>query len=194
MKRVIKYVLIIFLILISLLFYNFFFKKNTQTENVTVIQENLENSQNNIIRNLEYNINLSNGNKYFITAESGVLSYNNNIETVDMTNPIAEITYGDNTLITISSNKAIYNNNNYNSFFRENVKINYSNNLIYADKMNLNFIENKIIIFENVKYIGPYGKLKTDNIGIDLLTKEIQIYMDSEKDNVEIVTKQNVKY
>lgn len=152
-------------------------------------KENLESSQNNIIRNLEYNINLSNGNKYFITAESGVLSYNNNIETVDMTNPIAEITYTDNTLITISSNKAIYNNNNYNSFFRENVKINYSNNLIYADKMNLNFIENKIIIFENVKYIGPYGKLKTDNIGIDLLTKEIQIYMDSEKDNVEIITK-----
>ena len=189
MKRVIKYVLIIFLILISLLFYNFFFKKKTQTENVIIIQENLENSQNNIIRNLEYNINLSNGNKYFITAESGVLSYNNNIETVDMTNPIAEITYTDNTLITISSNKAIYNNNNYNSFFRENVKINYSNNLIYADKMNLNFIENKIIIFENVKYIGPYGKLKTDNIGIDLLTKEIQIYMDSEKDNVEIITK-----
>ena len=69
-----------------------------------------------------------------------MLSYNNNIETVDMTNPIAEITYTDNTLITISSNKAIYNNNNYNSFFRENVKINYSNNLIYADKMNLNFI------------------------------------------------------
>jgi lipopolysaccharide export system protein LptC len=189
MKRVIKYVLIIFLILISLLFYNFFFKKKTQTENVIIIQENLESSQNNIIRNLEYNINLSNGNKYFITAESGVLSYNNNIETVDMTNPIAEITYTDNTLITISSNKAIYNNNNYNSFFRENVKINYSNNLIYADKMNLNFIENKIIIFENVKYIGPYGKLKTDNIGIDLLTKEIQIYMDSEKDNVEIITK-----
>jgi len=189
MKRVIKYVLIIFLILISLLFYNFFFKKKTQTENVIIIQENLESSQNNIIRNLEYNINLSNGNKYFITAESGVLSYNNNIETVDMTNPIAEITYTDNTLITISSNKAIYNNNNYNSFFRENVKINYSNNLIYADKMNLNFIENKIIIFENVKYIGPYGKLKTDNIGIDLLTKEIQIYMNSEKDNVEIITK-----
>ena len=189
MKRVIKYVLIIFLILISLLFYNFFFKKKTQTENVIIIQENLESSQNNIIRNLEYNINLSNGNKYFITAESGVLSYNNNIETVDMTNPIAEITYTDNTLITISSNKAIYNNNNYNSFFRENVKINYSNNLIYADKMNLNFIENKIIIYENVKYIGPYGQLKTDNIGIDLLTKEIQIYMDSEKDNVEIITK-----
>ena len=189
MKRVIKYVLIIFLILISLLFYNFFFKKKTQTENVIIIQENLESSQNNIIRNLEYNINLSNGNKYFITAESGVLSYNNNIETIDMTNPIAQITYGDNTSITISSNKAIYNNNNYNSFFRENVKINYSNNLIYADKMNLNFIENKIIIFENVKYIGPYGKLKTDNIGIDLLTKEIQIYMDSEKDNVEIITK-----
>ena len=189
MKRVIKYVLIIFLILISLLFYNFFFKKKTQTENVIIIQENLESSQNNIIRNLEYNINLSNGNKYFITAESGVLSYNNNIETVDMTNPIAEITYTDNTLITISSNKAIYNNNNYNSFFRENVKINYSNNLIYADKMNLNFIENKIIIYENVEYFGSYGQLKTDNISIDLLTKEIQIYMNNDKNNVEIISK-----
>jgi lipopolysaccharide export system protein LptC len=189
MKRIIKYALIIFLILISWIFYNHFFKEKTQNENTTFKKENLEDSENNIIRNLEYNINLSNNNKYLITADTGVLSYNNNIETVDMTNPIAEITYGDNTSITISSNKAIYNNNNYNSFFRENVKINYSNNLIYADKMNLNFTENKIIIFENVKYIGPYGKLKTDNIGIDLLTKEIQIYMDSEKDNVEIITK-----
>jgi lipopolysaccharide export system protein LptA len=89
--------------------------------------------------------------------------------------------YSDNTSITISSNKAIYNNNNYNSFFRENVKIIYSDNLIYADKMNLNFLENKIIIYENVKYIGSYGQLKTDNISIDLLTKEIQIYMDNEK-------------
>jgi len=189
MKRIIKYVLIIFLILISLIFYNHFFKENTQSENTTIEKKNLENTENNIIKNLEYNISLSNNNKYFIAADTGVLSYNNNIETIDMTNPIAQITYGDNTSITISSDKAIYYNNNYNSYFRENVKINYSNNLIYADKMNLNFIENKIIIFENVKYIGPYGKLKTDNIGIDLLTKEIQIYMDSEKDNVEIITK-----
>ena len=189
MKRVLKYALVIFLVFISLLSYNLFFKKKTQTENVNIIQENLENSQNNIIRNLEYNINLSNGNKYFITAESGVLSYNNNMEIIDMIDAFAKMTFDDNTSITISSNKAIYNNNNYNSFFRENVKINYSNNLIYADKMNLNFIENKIIIYENVKYIGPYGQLKTDNIGIDLLTKEIQIYMNSEKDNVEIITK-----
>jgi lipopolysaccharide assembly outer membrane protein LptD (OstA) len=189
MKRIIKYVLIIFLILISLFSYNFFFKKKTQTKNVAIIQENLENIQNNIIRNLEYNINLSNGNKYFITAESGVLSYNNNVETIDMTNALAKVIYSDNTSITISSNKAVYNNNNYNSFFRENVKIIYSDNLIYADKMSLNFFENKIKIYENVKYIGSYGQLKTDNISIDLLTKEIQIYMDNEKDNIKIITK-----
>ena len=189
MKRIVKYFLIIFLVLISLLGYKLFFKKKTQTENITLKEGNLENTENNIIRNLQYNINLNNNNKYSITADTGVLSYNDNIEIVDMTNTMAKILYNDNSSIIISSNKAIYNNYNYNSFFRENVKIKYSNNLIYADKMNLNFIENKIIIYENVEYIGSYGQLKTDNISIDLLTKEIQIYMNNDKDNVEIISK-----
>lgn len=189
MKRILKYVLIIFLILISLLCYNYFFKKKTQNENVNLKEENLESTENNIIRNLEYNINLINDNKYSITADTGVLSYKNNIETVEMTKPLAKIIYADDTSIVISSNKAIYNNNNYNSFFRENVEISYSSNLIYADKVNLNFVENKILIYENVKYIGSYGQLKTDNISIDLVTKEIQIYMDSNKNNVEVILK-----
>jgi lipopolysaccharide export system protein LptC len=189
MKRIIKYALIIFLILISWICYNYFFKEKIQNENTTLKKENLESTENNIIRNLEYNINLSNDNKYSITAETGVLSYKNNMETVEMTKPLAKIIYADNTSITISSNEAVYNNNNYNSFFRENVEISYSNNLIYADKMNLNFVQNKITIYENVKYIGSYGQLKTDNISIDLLTKDIQIYMDSNKNNVEITSK-----
>ena len=189
MRKIVKYVLVIFLILISLLNYNLFFKKKTQTENIAIKEEGLKDIENNIIRNLEYKIDLSNNNKYAITADTGVLSYNNNMETIDMTNVLAKIIYSDNTSITISSNKAIYNNNNYNSFFRENIKINYLNNSIYAEKMNMNFTKNKITIYENVKYIGPYGQLKTDNISIDLLTKEIRIYMDSDKNNVEITSK-----
>ena len=106
MKRIIKYGLIIFLILISWICYNYFFKEKIQNGNTTLKKENLESTENNIIRNLEYNINLSNDNKYSITAETGVLSYKNNIETVEMTKPLAKIIYADNTSITISSNEA----------------------------------------------------------------------------------------
>ena len=175
--------------MISLLCYNYFFKEKSQNVNITLIEENLDNTENNIIRNLEYNVNLSNNNKYTITADTGILSYTNNMETIEMTKPVAKIIFTDNAPITITSNKAVYNNSNYNSFFRENIEISYSNNLIYADNLKLNFTENKIIIYENVKYIGSYGQLKTDNISIDLFTKEIQIYMDSDNTNVEIISK-----
>ena len=90
--------------------------------------------------------------------------------------------------LTVISDKAIYNNSNYNTKFRENVKIEYLNNIILADKMDLNFENNTILIFDNVNYNGTQGNLLTDIIKINLITKKIDIYMKDYKDNVKIKT------
>ena len=58
---------------------------------------------------------------------------------------------------------------------------------ILADKMDLNFEKNIIKIFQNVKYTQTENKLTSDNIELNLITKEIDIFMDSKTDNVKIM-------
>ena len=55
--------------------------------------------------------------------------------------------------------------------------------------MNFDFDKNLILIQQNVKYEGIQGKITTDNIKIDLITKKIEIYMSNIDDNVEVIAK-----
>ena len=50
--------------------------------------------------------------------------------------------------------------------------------------MILNFEDNLILASNNVKYTGPKGAVKTDNIKINLITKKIDIFMDKSNENV----------
>ena len=89
--------------------------------------------------------------------------------------------------LIITSKKAVYNNSNYNTNFREDVQIEYLDNKIFSDKMDLNFQNNIIKIFQNVRYVGAEGKLESDNIELNLITKEVNVYMDNGTDNVQII-------
>ena len=55
-----------------------------------------------------------------------------------------------------------------------------------SDKLNLNFKNNLITVSQNVKY-GIQGTITADNVKIDLITKNIEIYMDNTKDNVRLL-------
>jgi len=62
-------------------------------------------------------------------------------------------------------------------------------NIIFSNKIDLNFKENIILIYEKVKYEGEQGTIKSDNIKINLITKKIQIYMNNEEKKVEMTTR-----
>ena len=55
--------------------------------------------------------------------------------------------------------------------------------------MDLNFEDSSILIYENVEYEGLQGSVKADNVKINLITKKIEIYMDNNKEKVEVETK-----
>ena len=93
------------------------------------------------------------------------------------------------TTLIIKSDYATYNNINYNSYFKDNVIIEYFENKINADHGIANFDENFIKIYGNVKYEGSMGYLKTDIIKIDLLTRKISIHMNDVNDYLTIKTK-----
>ena len=190
MNRIIQLTLLLIIIISSFVFYKIYFsEKKKPIIKKKINEDQLSNqSQNNLIKNLKYEVKLDQNNQYIITSDLSEITYDNNVELVKMQKVIAIFIDKNNIPLTVISDKAIYNNSNYNTKFRENVKIEYLNNIILADKMDLNFENNTILIFDNVNYNGTQGNLLTDIIKINLITKKIDIYMKDYKDNVKIKT------
>ncbi|OUW63917.1 MAG: hypothetical protein CBD61_01165 [Pelagibacteraceae bacterium TMED201] len=191
MKKVIQLILFSFLIIISIIFYKIYFVAKEQPKVEIDIQEEQQvpNTENNLIKNLKYEVKLDQDNQYIITSDLSEITYENNFEVVKMQNVTAIFIDQSNIPIIVTSDNAIYNNSNYNTKFYDNVRIEYLNNFILSDNMDLDFNNNLITINENVEYNGIQGTIIADNVKIDLITKKIEIYMDDINDNVEITTK-----
>lgn len=191
MKKLIQLSLTFFLIIISIIFYNTYFQK----EEIVVLKEsqktkdtknNLPQTTNNLIQNLKYEVNFGEKSNYKISSKFSELYYENDIEMVKMKDVVAVFEGKDNTIITLFADEAVYNNSNYNTNFKKNIRVEYLNNIIYSDKIDLEFNTNTITIYENVKYIGANGTLETDNLKINLITKKVDIYMENNNDEVEL--------
>ena len=179
MKKVIQLVLFLLLITILIIFYKIYFSENNSSEMkvVTPKDQQIINIENNLIKNLKYEVKLDNQNQYIITSDLSEIVYEEGMEVVKMQKVTALLIDQNNIPLIVTSELATYNNSNYNTKFSENVRIEYLNNLISSDKMNFDFDKNLILIQQNVKYEGIQGKITTDNIKIDLITKKIEIYM-----------------
>ena len=55
--------------------------------------------------------------------------------------------------------------------------------------LNLNFEENVVTIYNDVIYEGLQGLLKADNVVINLITKEINLFMNNSKNKVKVESK-----
>ncbi|MBD1137774.1 hypothetical protein IDH33_02980 [Pelagibacterales bacterium SAG-MED43] len=189
MKNIIQFSLVC-IIGISLYFiYNTYLAKDVTSSIETLPADNefLPKNTNNQIKNLRYEVNLDNNNQYIITSNFSELINSNEYEIVKMQGVEAIFIEKEKIPILIKSDNADYNNENYNTEFKNNVLIEYMDSKIFSDKLNIDFKKNKIRIFENVLYEGDHGKMKTDNIVINLTTKEIDISMQNENKNVELI-------
>lgn len=191
MKRIIQLILFLFLLIIFIIFYKIYFTENKEIKVNSLEQKDqlLIKKNNNQIKNLRYDVNFDENKQYIITAELSEIAYENGIEIVKMKKVVAIFVDETNIPLTITADQAIYNDNNYNTNFSENVNITYINNIILSDKMDLNFNTNIISIYENVEYEGLQGTIKADNVKVDLVTKKIRIYMDDKKKKVKVETR-----
>lgn len=191
MKKVLQLFLFILLVLISIFFYVSYFKDNKLSEKNDKQMKNqiLIDNQNNLIKNLKYQVKFENKTEYNVAAELSEITYENEIEIVKMQMVKANFIDKDNTKLTIKSDKAIYNNSNYNTRFEDNILIKYMNNIIQSKNLELNFTENIITITGNVQYEGLKGLVKADSIKIDLITKNVEISMNNLKNKVEVESK-----
>jgi hypothetical protein len=191
MKKVIKLVLFLLLIIISIIFYKVYFGENKKSKIKVDISEEqqITSPENNLIKNLKYEVKLDGQNQYIITSDLSEIVYEGGKEVVKMQKVIAILIDQKNIPLIITSELATYNNFNYNTKFNQNVRIEYLDNIILSDKMDFDFNNNLIKIYQNVKYDGIQGNIIADNIEIDLITKKIEIYMSNINDNVEVTAK-----
>ena len=189
-KKLTKYLIFSSVLIICLFIYKqFFVEKNTSKKTISKNNElNLEN-QNNLIKNLKYDVKFENGTTYNISAELSEIIDVNNQETVKMQKVTALIINEGSLPLIISSDYAVFNNITYNTSFDNDVTINYINNSIKSQKLFLDFQNSVVIIKEDIIYEGINGLGKADNIKINLKTKDIQIFMDNNDDKVKITSK-----
>ena len=189
MKVFLQTFLFSILIIIGFFFYQTYFMKNESVEKIVIennIKKNDITEKKNIITNLQYNVKLENNGNYEIKSTSSKIIYENGFEIVFMEDVIATFTDNQDRKVIIRSDKASFNSSTYDTKFRDNIKILYENHKITSDKINFDFKKNNILIFQNVIYTGLKEEINTDNIKINLITKDVQFYMDSKKDNVKI--------
>ena len=189
MKVFLQTFLFSILIIIGFFFYQTYFMKNESVEKIVIennIKKNDITEKKNIITNLQYNVKLENNGNYEIKSTSSKIIYENGFEIVFMEDVIATFTDNQDRKVIIRSDKASFNSSTYDTKFRDNVKILYENHKITSDKINFDFKQNNILIFQNVIYTGLKEEINTDNIKLNLITKDVQFYMNSEKDNVKI--------
>ena len=192
-KNIIQYSLVILLIILSIFFYKEYLgSEKSLTEKSKEVDENIENSVttennkgSNTIENLKYVSEDLLGNTYIIIAKSAEVQ-ENKVDKVQLAEVLAKIIQQNDETIYINSNFADYNRENNNTIFKENVSVQYGDQIINANIINLNFLKNLIEIQENVYYKNNDANIKADKIEINFESKKLKISMDKQEDKVEI--------
>ena len=196
MKKIAQFIIFLILIISAISFYNIYFKKDETIvysdlvkKETLIPQVSKKESQSNLIKNLMYDVKFEDNSQYSISSDLSEITYSANDEIVNMQGVIAKIIDENNLSFTIVSNYAVFNNNTYETLFTKDVKITYLDNEISSQKLLLNFDENIVTISENVMYEGLQGLIQTDNIRINLKSKNVEIFMNNSKNKIKITSK-----
>ena len=188
-KKILLQIFLIFLILIfSLIIFNQTLEKEKKT--VSKIEVKEKETGNNLIEGIKYFSKDMKGNTYLIESKNGTIN-EENPDIINLIGVEAEINFDKNKLIKITSNKAVYNINSYDTEFKENVKLNYEDNKISCKNIIIKFSENYAILSGNLVYNNLLTSLFADQMKVDLITRKTKTSMTNNNDKVKIVYKNN---
>jgi len=146
-----------------------FTEKNIEKKLEDTSEEDL-----NTFYNIEYSgLDLS-GNRYILKSEKAISS-NKNSEIIDMTGVKAFFYFKDDTILTVSSDHAIYNNKTLDMLFNKNIIAIYENSKLTADKADYSNTLGLLTISDKVKVIDYRGSLDADKLTFDLNNQTLNV-------------------
>ena len=195
-KTLIQIILLIFLIVITFLFFKVYYNSNSDTslnkENLTKKNKEIKEvkkDEKNLIQNISYTANNNKGDIYLLLAETGEI-YLDNPDLMFLTKVDGKITLKDGEIITVNSDFANFNTKTFETTFINNVIVKKSDEVVTGAELYLVLEEkenkalksnqedkNLIRVSRNVFYTKPGYTLSADILEIDLITKNIKIYM-----------------
>ena len=183
-------VLVFFIYLVFKIYYQ---SDKLLTKEDQIINDSSENNQKedsqNLIKDIKYTSNNSNGDIYEIIADYGESNFESP-ELMYLTNVKANIIFKnkDQGKVNLTSNFANLNTETFETTFTNNVKITKNDETITGGELYLvldseinndNKEENLLRMTKNVFYKKPGYTLKADIIEIDLITKNSKIFMNT---------------
>ena len=142
----------------------------------------------NLISNLKYKSFDAMGNEYLINSKSAEISSKNE-ELIKLIDVSAKIILKKKSPILIKSDYAIHNKNMFDTKFYGNVNITHEDIKIFSENLDMMYNNNFVSLY-NIKEIYDNNiQLKADKIDFDILTKNVSINMNENKENVKITYK-----
>ena len=186
----VKKIIILIILSVSLILIYFYLDRSTnQTQDTK--EEILEDSDvynSNIIKNVNYSLKDLNGNQYVINADEGEIDLSDpNVIYLKNVKGLIKLTNGNK--ITISSKYGKYNIDNYDTIFNLDVNVDYLNNNIIGQYLDVSVDRNTLIMSKNVIYTNLKNILKADVIEMNIQTKDTKIFMYDTSKKVNIKSK-----
>ena len=193
LKTFIQIVLILTLSFILIFTFYKYFRSENIVENINdnkiiknydeekIIQETEKDST---IYNLTYKKFDIQNNSYLIEASEGTIKENTN--EVLMKDVKATINYKNNEELFIFSNNAIFNNKTFQTNFYNGVKLIFRDQKLQSDNLDFLFDKNIAIFRDNVRYENLDTNMFSDEILVNLLTKEVTISSKKKSQKVKI--------
>ncbi len=210
-KYLIQIILLLLLFVLSISIFNYYYekdspvKKDKKNEEKSFSDDKTLSNQQNLIEDIKYRATNTNGDIYEILADYGEANLENP-ELMFLTNVKSKIIFNNTEKknINLTSNFANFNTKTFETTFVKNVEIVRQNETITGDELyivldvvedntqnDLNKEQNILRMSNNVLLQKPGYEMKADILEIDLITKNLKIYMNNT--NNKVLIKSNFK-
>ena len=186
-RIVIFFSIILCLLILFILNYEKFLKKNNTKKIETQTPIEIPYSSN-IIENVSYSTKDADGNEYIINALQGEIDYSKP-DIIYLTKVRGTVKLRDSDYIIITSEFGKYNTDNFDTIFSKNVIIKYLDNKIKGEYLDFSLKRNSMIISKDVTYNNNKNVLYADVIEINVQTKDTKIFMYEKDKKVNIKSK-----
>ena len=164
---------------IIILFYFFYYQnvdKDLTSQTTEVEIEKTDNLDDNasFFENVEYKGIDANGNRYLLQSNTATFN-KENPELVNMMGMRATFYFKDGTILYVKADNGIYNNKTLDMKFEQNVKANYMNSELFAEKAEYSNSESFLSIYENVRINDIQGNLIADKLLFDITSQKLDI-------------------
>ena len=178
-KKLLFTQLLLLVVGVIIIFFTYFFEKKSPSKkgfNQKVIDKEIldENSKTDIFLNIEYSgLDLS-GNRYVLRAEEAT-NAGASPEIVNLKGVVSYFYFKDDTVLSLNSQKGIYNNKTLNMVFEGNVEAKYQESKLFAEKAEYNNSESFLIVSKNVVVKDLKGTISADELFFDIKKQKLNI-------------------